>query len=240
MWTWEQQRDVLLALGERFSRNGINTKLWLMDHNFDMGQTVAKPLLDDTRVKRIADMVAFHDYRGRPEEMSLLQQQHPDIGAVISEGCSHAGISNIGAIVRYLGNGASGFIRWTTVADEWGGPHQYSGGSGKGPARTDYEEMGHVMVVPQREEPPVAHRTVVYYGYQTFMPWIKRGARRIAANPLTRLDTSSAAFRNPDGSVVAVLVNSGKSGFDMAIQRDKAALLLHMPADAILGLRFPG
>jgi hypothetical protein len=38
-------------------------------------------------------------------------------------------------------------------------------------------------------------------------------------NPLTRLDTSNAAFGNPDGSVVAVLVNSNSEGFDLAVQR---------------------
>ena len=85
MWTWEQERDVLLAVGKRFADNRIGTKLWLMDHNFDMAQSFAKPLLDDPRVKRITQMVAFHDYRGRPEEMALLGRQHPDVPAVLSE-----------------------------------------------------------------------------------------------------------------------------------------------------------
>jgi len=49
-----------------------------MDHNFDMAQTFAKPLLDDPRIKKITHMVAYHDYRGRPEEMALLSRQHPE------------------------------------------------------------------------------------------------------------------------------------------------------------------
>lgn len=238
MWTWEQQRDVLLALGERFSRNRINTKLWLMDHNFDMAQTVAKPLLDDPRVKRIAHMVAFHDYRGRPEEMALLARQHPDVPAVLSEK-NRVRVSDLGRLVDILANGATGHISWTTVCDEWGGPDQYKGvGSGQSPARTDYEKMGRIMVVPQREEPPAAHRTTVYCGYQTFSPLIQRGAKRILSNPLTRLDTANAAFRNPDGSVVAVLVNSGANAFDLAVNRAGSALLLNIPGNAILSLRF--
>lgn len=242
MWTWEQQRDVLLAVGERLERNRINTKLWLMDHNFDMAQTVAKPLLDDPRVKRIADRVAFHDYRGRPEEMALLARQHPEVPAILSER-DRGRIRDLGRLVDILANGATGHISWTTVNDEFGGPNQYGGGSGIGRrggygGRADYERMGHIMIVPQNEEPPAAHRTVVYCGYQTFTPLIQRGARRIATNPLTRLDTSNAAFRNPDGSVVAVLVNSGGAAFDLAVQRGPAALLLNMPANAILSLRF--
>ncbi|MGD0497334.1 MAG: glycoside hydrolase family 30 beta sandwich domain-containing protein [Bryobacteraceae bacterium] len=237
MWTWEQQRDVLLALGERFARNRIDTKLWLMDHNFDMAQTVAKPLLDDPRVKRIAHMVAFHDYRGRPEEMALLGQQHPDVPAVMSEH-SRGSIRDLGRLVDVLVNGATGHISWTTVTDEWGGPYQYGGGSGRRPASTDYEKTGYIMVIPQREDPPAAHRTVVYCGYQTFSSLIQRGARRIASNPLTRLDVSNAAFRNPDGSVVLIVVNRGGAAFDMAVQRERAALLLNMPANAILSLRF--
>jgi glucosylceramidase len=238
MWTWEQERDVLLAVGKRFADNRIGTKLWLMDHNFDMAQSFAKPLLDDPRVKRITDMVAFHDYRGRPEEMALLGRQHPDVPAVLTER-AYGRIRDLGRLIDVLANGATGQISWTTVTDEWGGPDQYLGLTRpRGPARTDYEKMTHIMVVPQGEDPPSAHLTVTYCGYQTFSPLIRRGARRIATNPLTRLDTSNAAFRNPDGSVVAVLVNSGSEGFDLAVQRGTAALLLNMPANAIVSLRF--
>ena len=237
MWTWEQQREVLLAVGARFARNRIATKLWIMDHDFEMAQTWAKPLLDDPRVKRIAHMVAYHDYRGRAEEMALLLKQHPEIPAVVSEK-SRGSIRELGRLVEVLANGATGHISWTTVTDEWGGPNQYKGvASGSRPAGTDYERMGRILVVPQRENPPDMHRTVVYCGYQTFSPIIQRGARHIASNPLTRTDTFNAAFKNPDGSLVAVLVNNGEA-FDMAVNRNGAALLLQMPANAILSLKF--
>ena len=238
MWTWEQERDVLLALGQRFAANRIDTKLWLMDHNFDMAQNFAKPLLDDPRVKRLTHMVAFHDYRGRPEEMALLGRQHPDVPAVLSER-GYGRISELGRLMDILANGATGQISWTTVTDEWGGPDQFLGrGQPREPVRIDYEKMAHTIVVPQGEDPPSAHLTVAYRGYQTFSPLIQRGARRIASNPLTRLNTSNAAFRNPDGSVVAVLVNSGNEGFDLAVQRGAAALVFNMPSHAILSLRF--
>jgi glucosylceramidase len=238
MWTWEQERDVLLAVGKRLAANRMTTKLWVMDHNFDMAQSFAKPLLDDPRVKRITQMVAFHDYRGRPEEMALLGRQHPDVPAVLSER-AYGRIRDLGRLMDVLANGATGYISWTTVTDEWGGPDQYLGvPREKGPARTDYEKMPRIMVVPQGENPPAAHLTAAYCGYQTFSPLIRRGARRIGSNPLTRLDTFNAAFRNPDGSVVAVLVNGGGEGFDMAVQRGRAALAMHLPANAILSLFF--
>ena len=228
---------MLLAVGDRFARNRIATKLWIMDHDFEMAQTWAKPLLDDPRVKRIAHMVAYHDYRGRAEEMALLLKQHPEIPAVVSEK-SRGSIRELGRLVEVLANGATGHISWTTVTDEWGGPNQYKGvASGSRPAGTDYERMGRILVVPQRENPPDMHRTVVYCGYQTFSPIIQRGARHIASNPLTRTDTFNAAFKNPDGSLVAVLVNNGEA-FDMAVNRNGAALLLQMPANAILSLKF--
>jgi glucosylceramidase len=120
MWTWEQQRDVLLAVGDRLKLSRLTTKLWLLDHNFDMAQTVAKPLLDDPRVKQLADHVAFHDYRGRPEEMALLLRQHPEVPAVVSER-NRATIAELSRLVDCLNNGASGHISWTTVSDEWAG-----------------------------------------------------------------------------------------------------------------------
>jgi hypothetical protein len=65
--------------------DSIKTKLWILDHNFDMTQTVAKVLLDDPKVKKITDRIAFHDYRGRPGEMAILGHQHPDVPCIISE-----------------------------------------------------------------------------------------------------------------------------------------------------------
>jgi hypothetical protein len=37
-----------------------------------------------------------------------------------------------------------------------------------------------------------------------------------------------------------VLINGGGEGFDMAVQRGRAALTLHLPANAILSLFFKG
>jgi glucosylceramidase len=243
MWTWEQERDVLLAVAKRFADNHITTKLWIMDHNFDMAQTFAKPLLDDPRIKKIAHMVAFHDYRGRPEEMALLGRQHPEIPAVISEH-SYGTIRQLGRLMDILANGATGQISWTTVNDgrmrvppvQPGAPSRPATPA-PAPGPPDYEKMTRTMVVPQGDNPS-AHLTVTYCGYQTFSPLIQRGARRIASNALTRLDTSNVAFRNPDGSVLVVAVNSGSEGFDMGVLRGNAALLFNMPPNTILSVRF--
>ena len=249
MWTWQQERDVLLAVAKRFADNHITTKLWIMDHNFDMAQTFAKPLLDDPRIKKITHMVAFHDYRGRPEEMALLARQHPEIPAVISEH-SYGSVRQLGRLLDILANGATGQISWTTVNDgrmraappqPGGAPPQPGAPPTPPPAAPagppDYERMTRTMVVPQGESPS-AHLPVTYCGYQTFSPLIQRGARRIASNVLTRLDTSNVAFRNPDGSVVSVLVNWGAEAFDLGVLRGDKALLFNMPPNAILSLRF--
>ena len=243
MWTWQQERDVLLAVAKRFAANHITTKLWIMDHNFDMAQTFAKPLLDDPRIKKITHMVAYHDYRGRPEEMALLSRQHPEIPAVISEH-SYGTIRQLGRLMDILANGATGQISWTTVSNGRARPVPPQPGAPAGaappPAAStppDYDRMTRTMVVPM-EDNPNFHLPVTYCGYQTFSPLIQRGARRIASNVLTRLDTSNVAFRNPDGSVVAVLVNFGNEAFDMGILRGNASFLFNMPANTILSVRF--
>jgi glucosylceramidase len=251
MWTWQQEREVLLAVAKRFADDHITTKLWIMDHNFDMAQTYAKPLLDDPRIKKLAHMVAFHDYRGRPEEMALLAKQHPQIPAIISEH-SYGSIKQLGRLMDILANGATGQMSWTTVNDARirAMPPQAGGAPGAAPAAPaapvaaaapagppNYEKMTRTMVVPQGDNPDF-YRPVTYCGYQTFSPLIQRGAKRIAANPLTRLDTNTVAFRNPDGSVLAVVVNSGAEAFDMGLLRGDAALLFSMPPNTILSVKF--
>lgn len=239
MWTWEQQRDITLALAERFTRNKIETKIWLMDHNFDMAQNFAKPLLDDPRVKKAVSMVAFHDYRGRPEEMGVLARQHPDMPAFMTER-SYGALTGQRRLMDIFMNGGTGQISWTTVTDEAGGPAQHAGFRNRAATApsTNFEKLSRIMVVPRTEDPPSAHLGATYFTCQTFTPLIMRGARRITTNPLTRVDTGNAAFRNPDGSVVMVMVNAGSDGFDMAVQRGEAALVMNMPANSIVSLRF--
>ena len=96
--------------------------------------------------------------------------------------------------------------------------------------------LGHIMVVPNRQQPPTWYRPLVHYCYALLSPVVRRGARRIAINPLPYEPCATTAFANPDGSIVVVLVNSGDTGIDLAVQRDESALLLHLPGQSMLSV----
>jgi glucosylceramidase len=64
-------------LGPALKANGIPTKIWLLDHNYDLwGQAICK--LDDAGVHQYADAVAWHGYAGGVSMVSKVQDAHPD------------------------------------------------------------------------------------------------------------------------------------------------------------------
>lgn len=237
MWHWQQQRDITLALHQRLAARKLPTKIWGFDHNFDMAQSYVKPMLDDARYKDAIEAVAFHDYRGHPEEMSLLHWQHPDVPVVLTERGRH----DLGAMLRMMEcfrHWATGHISWTTVCNDQGGPHQYSGGHEKRARAWNPSRSGHILTVPA-VEPARYVKTLIYYYYAHFTRFIARGAVRVATNPLAIEHVNNIAWQNPDGSLIVIIGNNSDKGHDLAVQVQAAALLFHLPGKSMVTLKLP-
>lgn len=68
-------RDYLTPL---LRKEGIGTKVWIMDHNYAMWKR-AKWMPDEPGFKKLVDGVAFHPYEGEAEMMSRLHDAHPEV-----------------------------------------------------------------------------------------------------------------------------------------------------------------
>jgi hypothetical protein len=117
---------VILALRKEFDAHDITTQIWIYDHNFDMARYFVEPMLADEAARKALDGVAFHDYGGSPEEMGRLQAMYPEIPFYMTER-RISSVSEMNNMVEQFQNGSRSYIQWTTMTDEYGGPHQYIG-----------------------------------------------------------------------------------------------------------------
>src|SRR5271169_527763 len=86
MWPQEYEMDFVRDhLGPRLAAENLDTKIWLLDHNYSLwGRAVC--MLDDPGVRKYADGIAWHGYVGTPELMSRAHEYHPDIKMYWTEG----------------------------------------------------------------------------------------------------------------------------------------------------------
>jgi len=77
-WTQEYEiRFVRDHLGPLLHKSGLSTKIWILDHNYNLwGRAAAE--LDDPELRKYCDGVAFHGYAGTPDMMTKLHNMHPD------------------------------------------------------------------------------------------------------------------------------------------------------------------
>ena len=209
-FTWRMQKDVVIALRREFESHGITTQIWVYDHNFDMARAFVEPMLADPEARAALDAVAFHDYGGSPAEMGRLAAMHPDVPFYMTERLV-ASPGEIATVALEFRNGARSYLQWTTIANEFGGPHQYMGRCHNVPAvRTTTEPP------PERRNPICClmdhperwTRTRGYYLYGQITKYLRRGMVRIDSTEGDRRWVTSAAFRDPaTGFLACLLVN---------------------------------
>ena len=78
LWGQEYEIEfVKLHLGPVLKANGISTKIWLFDHNYNLwGRAICE--LDDPGVREYANSIAWHGYAGGASMMSKVHDAHPD------------------------------------------------------------------------------------------------------------------------------------------------------------------
>jgi glucosylceramidase len=243
---WGQQDEMAFVkeyLGPTLRKAGLQTKIWVLDHNYDLwGRALDE--LSDARLADIVDGVAWHGYMGHPSAMSLVHDQYPAKNAYWTEGGPDLTQADYqtdwgswGEIFNgILNNWSRSITAWNLVLDEHGKPNigPFSCGG------TVTLEVGSGKVIPSGQ----------YWALSHFSRHIKRGARVIASNGMDPLpgggalleqDKSTAlshsAFRNPDGEMVVVLANRGPQRQTQMVLGGKS-LDLAVPENSLITLHW--
>lgn len=230
-WPQETDRDYMVKfLGPELARRGGRTKLWMLDHNYDLSGRVLADL-QHREVREVVDAVAWHGYVGDPREMSRVHDAHPSVGAHWTEGGQMyddadfmTGWSRWAAtIAGVLNNRAESFTVWNAALDERGRPNI-------GPFT-----CGGLVTV--RSDTGAVERPALYYALGHYGRAFRRGDRVVGSRTPAGSGLSATAARGTDGRVALVLVNPGPA---RAVELAAGGRVAHYaaPADSVSTLRW--
>jgi len=221
-----QQADFIKNyLKPALTRNGLKTKIFCYDHNWDHPDYPLH-VLDEADV----DGVAWHWYGGKPVAQKQVQMAYPDKEVHFTEGSGGEWIpafepafSNLMRTgIEILRNGSKSFVLWNLALDEENGPTVP--GFGRSTCR------GIVQINQNTKE---LVYTLDYYGLAHFSTYIKPGAIRLESTSDAVIRT--VAFRNLDKSMAIVVFNDSDEDHNIKVALDKQELVhVHVAAKSAL------
>jgi glucosylceramidase len=201
---WGQEYEIKFVrdhLGPLLESSGQKTKIWILDHNYNLWGRVLDSLQDD-KLRRYVNAVAWHGYYGTPDMMSKVHDAYPETEMHWTEGgpdytdpgyltdwCKWGGIFS-----DALNNWCRSITAWNLALDEHGRPNI-------GP----FPCGGVVTINSQTKE---IIRSGQYWGFAHYSRIIRRGARRFHSQS-SAADLRHVALENPDGQQVLVVTNTG-------------------------------
>jgi glucosylceramidase len=228
LWGQEYEMGFVKGfLGPAFQRDNIDTKIWILDHNYDLwGRAIDE--LSDPGVYQYVDGVAWHGYVGQPTAMTRVHDAFPAKSAYWTEGGPDYTEPDYatnwskwsGTFTGVLRNWARCIIGWNLVLDENGKPN--IGPFNCGGLVTLHSKTNEVL------------RSGQYWAFAHYSRAIQRDASVVASSS-EQQDVQHVAFQNPDGSWVLVLTNPG-SATRVQCRFGSRAVQVDLPEDSIATL----
>lgn len=234
---WSQEHEIEFVkshLGPTLRKAGLDTKIWVLDHNYNLwGRAIDE--LSDPAAYQYIDGIAWHGYVGEPSAMSRVHDAFPQKNAYWTEGGSDITALNYQTDFTkwadqfngILNNWARSITAWNIALDEKGNPNI-------GPF-----PCGGVVTVDN-----TTHKVTLsgqYWAFAHYSKHVQRGARVFATDGVggvgAGVDVSHTGFCNPDGSCVAVVANRGAQKRVQLVLGSKA-LDVDLPADSVQTLHW--
>lgn len=232
MWPQEFEMDFVRDhLGPKIEKEGLNTKIWLLDHNYSLwGRAVC--MLDDPGVRKYADGIAWHGYVGMPELMSRAHEYHPNIKMYWTEGGPDITAPDYQTdwckwsvtFADILQNWCRCIIGWNLALDEKGKPNL-------GPF-----PCGGVVTIDSKTK--AITRSGQYWALAHYSRSVQRGAERIATASKAG-SLRHVGFANPDGTKSLLITNPG-SERTVTVQAGASRCEAALPANSIVTLAWKG
>jgi len=252
-------RDLLKNdVGPLFAEQGVKTKIQLSEDPTRVGANDRYPiLLDDPEARKYVASIPYHGYdftrlKKPPtrengynfrefEKIAGFHKKYPDLLLWMTEVCYFGATPWAKPLPRYdyedsdfwvnqiisdLEAGASAWTYWNMILDQNGGPWLIS------PIHNDPDNnVQHPVVIIDRNTKKVSY-TGLYYALAHFSKFVRPGSIRIGSagnEPGVRC----VAFKSPDGSFVAQLVNSRNEDAKVSVESHGRSLSLTLPPVSI-------
>ncbi|HZV69967.1 MAG TPA: glycoside hydrolase family 30 protein [Saprospiraceae bacterium] len=212
IYTAEEERDFLKNhLGPTMKREGYgDRKIIVWDHNRDLINHRADVIFSDPEAAKYAWGIGFHWYEtwtgSDPmfNNVSQVNKSYPDKNLIFTEGCVDKFDSSKyqhwpngelygRSMINDFNAGTVAWTDWNILLDETGGPNHVQNFC-FAPLHAD-KQKGELIFTPS------------YYYIGHFSKFIRPGARRISA-VASRSSLMTTSFKNMDGSIATVVMNS--------------------------------
>lgn len=227
---WGQEYEVEFVkshLGPELAKSSPATKIWILDHNYNLyGRAINE--LEDPDLAKYVDGVAWHGYSGTPEAMSKVHAFAPGKHMYWTEGgpetptpdyatnWTHWGAKFCGI----LNNWSESILAWNLALDEHGKPNV-------GP----FDCRGVLTVDAKSKQVTYSG---MYWALGHLSRFVRPGARVLApgATATAAESVATVGFENPDGGRVLFVANNGGEQ-KLRIRDEKGSLDLKLEADSI-------
>jgi glucosylceramidase len=241
LWAQEEEIEFVKGyLGPALRKAGLSTKIWVLDHNYNLwGRAIAE--LSDSAAYEFIDGIAWHGYVGEPSAMTRVHDAFPNKSAYWTEGGPDVVAPDYQTdYTRWAGNFNDILRNWARSITSWNFALDETGKPNIGPF-----SCGGLVTVENGSHKIT--RSGQYWAFAHYCKHIRRGATVITTNSVGS-DSSSAekgsaaaishtAFRNPDGSFVVVVANPGAEA-QVQLVYGSQTLDLDLPADSVHTLQW--
>ena len=251
---WAQEDEILFVgkyLGPLLRKANNPTKIWILDHNFNLwGRAIAE--LSDPVAAEYIDGVAWHGYAGDATGITQVHDAFPQKDAYFTEGGpqripGQASVSSYNPLTEcarwaewansVVRNWARSITVWNLALDENATPyigHLEPEDVKVGPA---FKVMRGGAITVDNATHKIT-RNPKFWGLAHYSKHVRRGAKVFrtdgvadSAAQTSARSVSHVGFRNPDGSLVVVLSNRGEQK-RVQLLLGSNALDIELPADS--------
>jgi glucosylceramidase len=234
LWAQEQEMEFAARfLAPALRKASMNTKIWLLDHNYSLwGRAVDE--LSDPSVYDAVDGIAWHGYVGEPTAMTRVHDAFPAKNAYWTEGGPDVNQPDYQTDYTKWADQYNGILNnWARCITAWNVALDEKGKPDIGPF-----SCGGVITIDK-----ATHKITTsgqYWAFAHYSKHIKRGAKVFATNALGNLSiegVSHTGFCNPDGSCVVVIANKGAEK-RVQLLMGTQTLDVDLPADSVQTLHW--
>ncbi len=222
-------------LAPAFEAAGLTTKILVYDHNWDQ-YVYPETVLGDAVANFYSLGTAWHWYGGVVTNQQYLQTEFPGKPQYITEAASGTWNGTYGQnivndeeqlVIWGSENWSKGAIKWPFALDQNSGPQN-------GGCNTCYG------LITVNSTTQTFSEGVGYYTLGQASKFIQRGAYYVNSNSFGSGNIEDAAFKNPDGSDVVVVLNSSGSTQSFKVVLNGQSFTSSLPASGVATYKWTG
>ena len=239
IWTGKEEGDFAANfLRPALDKNGFSEiKIMIWDHNKERVMERARESMSAPGAEKAIWGIAHHWYSGDHfDNLRMTHELYPDKPLIATENSSGGLVPGApnwwNSVERFaketimdFNNFTSAIVTWNMLLDQTGGPVHNRNLGGTAPIVVDTEKKDFTL-------------RATYYSLGHFSKFIKRNAVRIGSSSYNDA-VKVAAFSNPDGEIIVVILNTSEREFTPKIRLNNCTSEFKMPAKSLQTLVIP-